>query len=85
MYHGCLVTGNNGNSIFLHAGGCINGSMGFRDEYQGNYWTSSLSEEDESQAYRCSFSDGSENDENVFFFDEITERCFGMYIIPVTD
>lgn len=85
IYHGCLVTGKNGNSIFLHAGGCNNGSIGFRDESQGSYWTSSLSEEDESQAYRCCFSDGLYDDEDVFFFDEIAERCSGMYIRPVTD
>jgi hypothetical protein len=85
IYHGCLVTGKNGNSIFLHAGGSNNGSMGFRDEFQGSYWTSSLCEVDESQAYRCCFSDGLYDDEDVFFFDEIAERCSGMYIRPVTD
>ena len=50
---GCIVTGPNGNSIFLPAAGC-----GFceSDGETGNYWSSTLDEKDEMyRAYYLSF------------------------------
>lgn len=85
IHHGCLVQGPNGNSIFLHAGGYTSRQMGVNAESQGNYWTSSLYEDDESLAYRCSFGEGLVDEEVVSFFDEVAERYFGYYIRPVAD
>lgn len=85
IYHGCLVTGPNDNSIFLHAGGYTSDSMNIEAESKGNYWTSTLYEDDEALSYRCSFSEGFVEGEDVFFFDEVAERFFAYYIRPVTN
>lgn len=39
---GLLVTGPNGNSIFLPAAGCVLGNEHFSEGYCGEYWTSSM-------------------------------------------
>ncbi len=43
--NGCLVTGPNGKSIFMPAAGCWFNDIHDVEQYQGSYWTSSLSVE----------------------------------------
>lgn len=85
IYNGCLITGSNGNSIFLHAGGLNTTGMGIAAEHQCNYWTSTRYEDDEAYAYACSFCEGLDEDEDITFIHDAEERYFGFYIRPVTD
>ena len=41
--NGCLVTGPNGNSIFMPAAGSCSGNEKTRENVEGSYWSSSLS------------------------------------------
>ena len=76
--NGRLVTGKNGNSIFLPAAGLRNdtslGGVGSR----GNYWSSSLNTGYPSLAYGLYFTSG-----NVYRVDYY--RCYGFSVRPVTE
>ena len=49
--NGSLVTGPNGNSIFLPAAGCAFGTAHDREGTNGFYWSSSLDTDDPSRAW----------------------------------
>ena len=84
IYYGALVTGPNGNSIFLPASGYTGDVMEIHYNQQGYYWTSSLTEWDEKYAYRCAFYQGVDG-EDVSFNDDDAQRYFAYSIRPVTD
>ena len=46
--NGCLVTGPNGNSIFLPAAGSLSGNKNDQEDKEGSYWSSSLSSSNKS-------------------------------------
>ena len=50
--YGWRVTGPNGNSIFLPATGCFIGSTHANDNMSGDYWSSSMDSDFDTQAYR---------------------------------
>ena len=83
-YYGALVTGNNGNSIFLPASGYTGDVMEINYNRQGCYWTSSLADWDERYAHRCAFYQGVDG-EDVSFNDDDAQRYFAYSIRPVTD
>ena len=74
---GCLVTGRNGNSIFIPAAGFIReyGAVGY-DGTDGYYWSSSLSITEPTLANCLHFGTSSQNVYN-------RSRCFGMPIRAV--
>lgn len=81
-HHGCLVTGPNGNSIFLHAGG----TAGTNNEVQGYYWTSTLNEPEDNYACFCTFCEDLEDEDAAsLLYDESEERFWAFYIRPVAD
>ncbi len=73
---GRIVTGTNGNSIFLPAAGC-HGYVGLCDAgYYGNYWSSSLDSDDPHDAWNVSFSS-----DDVSRYSDY--RCFGFSVRPI--
>ncbi len=52
---GCIVTGPNGNSIFLPAAGLKSGRTLYSDGVYGSYWSSSLCEDYSRTAYGLTF------------------------------
>ena len=75
---GYLVTGPNGNSIFLPAAGCRSGAdlnIAWSDGY---YWSSSLNMENPSYTYGLYF-----RSNNVYGYSH--NRYYGLSVRPVTD
>lgn len=54
-HNGYTVTGPNGNSIFLPAAGCRHGASSINVGVYGNYWSSTLTSSDYSNACNLSF------------------------------
>ena len=78
--NGYLVTGPNGNSIFLPAAGFRYGTE-LRDEGKyGYYWTSSLYDVSPDYAW-CHYG----ADYLEYYLDHHRERCYGLTVRPVTD
>ena len=76
---GCLVTGPNGNSIFLPASGMRSGTGFYQyDTCIGNYWSSSLKTDYSGNAYNGYF----DPDEVLW---GSNYRFFGFSVRPVTD
>ena len=77
--NGQLVTGPNGNSIFLPATGYRGGTdLYFRGSF-GYYWSATLYEDNSIGAYGLSFSD------SFHFWDRWGNRSYGFTVRPVTD
>ncbi|MBQ8257591.1 MAG: hypothetical protein IJY98_06745 [Bacteroidaceae bacterium] len=74
---GYRVTGPNGNSIFLPAAGCRDGSGVFNQGSSGYYWSSSLPSSGSISA--CFLSFGS----SYFDWDIGFSRCLGLTVRPV--
>jgi hypothetical protein len=76
--YGCIVTGSNGNSIFLPAAGFRYGADHIDKNYSGDYWSSSLSTENPLTARSWYFFDGFRKGKNM-------SRTWGLQIRPVCD
>lgn len=76
--NGCLVTGPNGNSIFLPAAGSLKDTLLYYAGYNGLYWGSTTREGYTTQAHYLSFHDESYRVGSYY-------RVCGHPIRPVTD
>ncbi len=77
--NGYIVTGNNGNSIFLPAAGFIDHS-GLRYSGEGGYyWSSSLDELDKETPYYA----GELDFGSIGYYYGIINRCYGYSVRPV--
>lgn len=77
--NGQLVTGSNGNSIFLPAAGYREGTYLNSRGWNGEYWSATLSDERSYFAYYLGFGDS-----NGCVWD-IIQRYFGYTVRPVTE
>ena len=77
-HNGYKVTGPNGNSIFLPAAGCRNGSSLYFAGEDGYCWSSTPLESDARYAYYLYFGSGSHL---VYWYD----RSFGRSVRPVSE
>ena len=77
--NGRLVTGPNGNSIFLPAAGLRYGTYFYDAGSFGNYWPSSLEKADPDYAWHVYF-----NSVNVFWYYGFY-RCVGQSVRPVSE
>ena len=77
--NGYTVTGPNGNSIFLPAAGCRNGTGVYGRGSSGGFWSSSLYGYGSSDAYDLSFDSG--NYDYWYYGD----RCYGNSVRPVSE
>lgn len=84
IHRGCLITGPNGNSIFMPAGGWTTEAMGVDAGNVGSYWTANR-EEEESYAIMYSFRENYDEEDSVLIYDGSDSRYFGLYIRPVAD
>ncbi len=75
---GYLVTGPNGNSIFLPAAGARNGGFAFSVDDHGNYWSSTLSSSYSDIARYLYFFDGNHYTNNSY-------RSCGLSVRPVIE
>ena len=73
---GMLITGNNGNSIFLPAAGFKKNDSAGGVGVDGNYWTSSLRDDTPEKAWHGWIKDGT-------FSRNSPERCNGYSVRPV--
>lgn len=78
--NGQLVTGPNGNSIFLPAAGYRNGTYLLYRGSLGLYWSATLDEVVSFYAYLLYFRDGYYVDWNYWYY-----RVFGLTVRPVTE
>ena len=78
--NGYLVTGPNGNSIFLPAAGCRYGTELQSDGTYGYYWTSSLDDQRPDHAWYHYGADYPE-----YHWDHYISRVYGLTVRPVTD
>ncbi len=79
--YGCLVTGPNGNKIFLSAYGNRKGAYLNDFNHQGNYWVSTGNKDRLSLAML--FHERLGHEGNFMYKFRRTERCFGYSIRPV--
>ncbi|MBR3896739.1 MAG: DUF1566 domain-containing protein [Bacteroidaceae bacterium] len=77
--NGQLVTGPNGNSIFLPAAGHRYGTELLGRGSDGNYWSASLYEYGSYRAYSLYFNDGYSD------WDNWNNRYYGHSVRPVTE
>ena len=75
--NGFLITATNGNSIFLPAAGCQDGSASGETEASGIYWSSSLYTDNPLSAWAVEFGSGAVNGSQV-------RRCLGISVRPVS-
>ena len=76
---GCKVTGPNGNSIFLPAAGCRDGSSLYEAGSYGCYW-SSTPDDDDRNYYACSLDFDSSNHDMDY-----SGRYVGLCVRPVIE
>lgn len=74
--HGYVVTGPNGNSIFLPAGGLRNGRNLVLDNEYGYFWSSSIINQDNTRGWILRY-----NDATIYRVDEL--RHYGLTVRPV--
>lgn len=74
--NGYRVIGNNGNSIFLPAAGCLYENTLYSDGLHGSYWSNSVGSDNSYYAYEFGFSSG-------FVYLSYYIRCSGQSIRPV--
>ncbi|MDE7455802.1 MAG: serine/threonine protein kinase [Prevotella sp.] len=77
-HHGYVVTGPNGNSIFLPAAGCRGGMDSNGVGEYGYYWSSILSSSNSYDTRNLCFYSGGHSTSNGY-------RCIGRSVRPVTD
>jgi len=76
--NGYRVTGSNGNSIFLPAAGCCDGSSRYSVGEDGGYWSSTPDESYTNYAYELFFGSG-------YHFVHWGYRGYGRTVRPVSD
>lgn len=78
--YGQLVTGPNGNNIFLPAAGCANGTGVSGPGYSGFYWSAKLGDTADCDAYKLNFFGG-----DKLFSNNWDNRYLGGSIRPVCE
>lgn len=78
--YGQLVTGPNGNSIFLPAAGCGNGTSISGLGYSGFYWSVKLGDAADCDAYKLNFFGG-----DKLFSNNWANRYYGCSVRPVCE